>query len=171
MPNFFFNVRYEHQASPIEGEELPDKDAAWQAATIRAENLLKQLGGNLKPGDEWELEVTDELKNRVYLISINSHEFASGNAICGDRRLPDRPAGRTEAALLRRENYRGEAEYEEYDHNWRIENCGGAEPQEARMNAFLVGTPYPIQESREGQHRDPGPQVPLSAPIEKIGQP
>ena len=81
MPKYFFNVRYEHQAQPVEGEEWPDKNAAWQAATIKAGNFLRQWGGNLKPGEECEIEATDELKNRVYLITINSHEFGSSQSL------------------------------------------------------------------------------------------
>ncbi len=81
MPKYFFNVRYEHQAQPAEGEECPDKDAAWEAAKIRTGNFLRQWGGNLKPGEECEIEVTDELKNRVYLITINSHEFGSSQSL------------------------------------------------------------------------------------------
>src|SRR3954464_359931 len=81
MPKYFFNVRYGRQAQPAEGEECPDKDAAWEAATIRAGTFLRQWGGNLKPGEECEIEVTDELKNRVYLITINSHEFGSSQSL------------------------------------------------------------------------------------------
>jgi hypothetical protein len=80
MTRYFFKVRCEHQTHQrARGEELPDNDAAWRKAKSIAGKFLRD--SKLKPGEECEIEVTDELKHRLYVISINSHEFASVPAI------------------------------------------------------------------------------------------
>lgn len=70
MPRYFFNVRHERSNVDTEGEELRDKHAAWHEATIIAGELLRDIDGKLKPGKDLQLEVTDEFRNRLYMICI-----------------------------------------------------------------------------------------------------
>jgi hypothetical protein len=74
MPRYFFNVCDERSNIDLEGEELPDRQAAWREATISAGELIRGHGGGLEPGREWRLEVTDEFKNVVYVIRVNAEQ-------------------------------------------------------------------------------------------------
>jgi hypothetical protein len=74
MPRYFFNVSHERSNLDAEGEELCDKHAAWQEATIIAGELLRDINGKLKPGQDLQLEVTDEFRNRLYMIRISAEE-------------------------------------------------------------------------------------------------
>jgi hypothetical protein len=70
MPRYYFNVSHERSEVDTEGEELPDKHSAWHEATVIAADLLRDLDGKLKPGQDVQLEVTDEFRNRLYVIRI-----------------------------------------------------------------------------------------------------
>jgi hypothetical protein len=72
MPMFFFQVLSTDQHIDPEGSDLPDLEAAWRTATKSAGELLRELDGNLKPGEEWRLNVTDESGNAVFDIRIDS---------------------------------------------------------------------------------------------------
>ena len=72
MPRYFFNVRGERPSIDEEGEELPDSHAAWNEATRTAGEMIRDINGKLKPGQSWELEVTDEFRNPLYLLSFRA---------------------------------------------------------------------------------------------------
>jgi hypothetical protein len=72
MPRYFFHVYHDHADLDYEGEELPDKHAAWKEATVMAGQTLQSLDGKLKPGLEWRMEVTDEFANPLYVLHINA---------------------------------------------------------------------------------------------------
>lgn len=76
MPRYFFNV---HNADPnIDdmGEDLPDDEMAWRTATVFTAELLKDIDGKFRPGEEWSLEVTDEEGKPLYFISIGSRKMS-----------------------------------------------------------------------------------------------
>ena len=54
--------------------ELPDKHHAWEEATIRAGKALQGLDGNLNPGHEWRMDVTDEFANPLYVLHISAEK-------------------------------------------------------------------------------------------------
>ncbi|MGY4622642.1 DUF6894 family protein [Bradyrhizobium sp. USDA 4486] len=70
MPRYFFHVRHGQKHIDHEGEELPDKQAAWKEATVMAGQTLQGLNGNLHPGREWRMEVTDEFQNVLFVLHI-----------------------------------------------------------------------------------------------------
>ena len=70
MPRYFFNIRHERSGDDTEGEELPDQNAAWREATSMAAELLRDIDGKLRPGQDVQLVVTDEFRNRLYVIRI-----------------------------------------------------------------------------------------------------
>jgi hypothetical protein len=74
MPRYFFHVYHERAEPDHEGEELPDKHAAWQEATVIAGQTLQGLDGKLQPGREWRMEVTDEFANPLYVLHINAEK-------------------------------------------------------------------------------------------------
>ncbi len=49
MPRYFFHVYHDQPQIDNEGEELPDKHAAWQEATVMAGRTLQSLDGKLQP--------------------------------------------------------------------------------------------------------------------------
>jgi hypothetical protein len=74
MPLYFFDVYQDRAELDQEGEELPDKHAAWQEATITAGRILQNLDGKLRPQHDWRMEVRDEFKNRLYVLHINAEQ-------------------------------------------------------------------------------------------------
>jgi uncharacterized protein DUF6894 len=74
MPKYFFNVYHDEALIDDEGEELPDKHAAWKEATVTTGQMIQNLGGRFAPGTEWRLEVTDEFANPLYVIRIIARE-------------------------------------------------------------------------------------------------
>jgi hypothetical protein len=72
MPLYFFNVQNGSHTSDLVGTELPDKHAAWKAATKTCGELILGFDGELKPGRKWQLEVTDEFANPLYVIHVNA---------------------------------------------------------------------------------------------------
>lgn len=76
MPRYFFNV---HSAKPSiddVGEELTDDEAAWREATIFAGEILKEVDGRFRPGQEWSLEVANRDRRPIYVISIGSTKIS-----------------------------------------------------------------------------------------------
>jgi hypothetical protein len=59
------------------GQELPDRDAAWDVATRYAGDSLRDLDGGLRPGADWRLEVLGERNDRIVQITIKANELAT----------------------------------------------------------------------------------------------
>ena len=72
MPTYFFNVH--NLGPPLDpvAEELPHDDAAWEQATILAGEVFKDVDGNLQPGQEWTLDVSDQHRSAVFEIHIST---------------------------------------------------------------------------------------------------
>ena len=77
MPMFFFNVHNGGSHNDTVGDELPDTSAAWEEATTIAGQLLRDLDGNLKPGQKLSVEVTDEAAKPLYAIRIETESYRS----------------------------------------------------------------------------------------------
>lgn len=72
MAKYFFHVRNGTVHNDIVGDELPNAAAAWQEATVIAGQLLRDLDGNLRPGQEISIEVTDEAATPLYSIRVET---------------------------------------------------------------------------------------------------
>ncbi len=71
MPKYYFNVFHGSETHrDYEGEELPDRGAAWEEATKVVGETIKNIDGKLVPGRPWRLEVTDEFANPLWEISV-----------------------------------------------------------------------------------------------------
>jgi hypothetical protein len=69
---YFFHVQEGKRHFPDEiGEDLPGTEAAWQEATVTAGQLLHDLGGALKPGEEWRMRVTDDAGNLIWVLCLS----------------------------------------------------------------------------------------------------
>jgi hypothetical protein len=75
MARYFFTVHNEGAAPDMEGEELPDDEAAWREATLIAGELFKDIDGKFRPGQDWSLEVTDERRHPLYFIRVSAEQI------------------------------------------------------------------------------------------------
>jgi hypothetical protein len=75
MPRYFFNIYHERAELDDEGEELPDAQAAWHEATVTAGQIIQDLDGKFRPGQNWRMEVTDEFANPLYVIRVSADRF------------------------------------------------------------------------------------------------
>jgi uncharacterized protein DUF6894 len=73
MPRYFFNVFHETSNIDTVGEELPDDETAWREATVITGELVRELSGRFRPGQQWRMEVMDEAKELLYLIWLTGH--------------------------------------------------------------------------------------------------
>jgi hypothetical protein len=71
VPRYFFNVLSDSEHIDPVGEELPDKHAAWKEATVMAGQILQAMDGDFKPGQTWQLEITDEFANPLFRIQVH----------------------------------------------------------------------------------------------------
>jgi hypothetical protein len=74
MPRYFFHVYHLDKKLDDVGEELADKHAAWQEATVTAGQILQSLDGKLTPDREWRMEVADEFQNTLFVLHINAEK-------------------------------------------------------------------------------------------------
>lgn len=68
MPLYFFHVHYKDHHRDMEGVELKSDQEAWEQATRACGEMLKDLNGDLEPGPEWKLEVTDDQARPVLAV-------------------------------------------------------------------------------------------------------
>jgi hypothetical protein len=74
MPRYFFHVYHDQTLIDDEGEELPDKHAAWREATVMAGQTLQGLDGKLQPDRDWRMEVTDEFNEPLFILHIHAEK-------------------------------------------------------------------------------------------------
>ncbi|MBR1091018.1 hypothetical protein JQ621_26455 [Bradyrhizobium manausense] len=72
MPRYYFHIKHEDTEIDQFGEELPDKHAAWNEATVTAGQILQSIDGKLAPGRDWRMEVMDELQNTLFVLHIRA---------------------------------------------------------------------------------------------------
>lgn len=72
MPRYFFHVNHKTLQIDNDGEELPDCRAAWKEATLTAGRIIQNIDEDLRPGQPWRLEVTDEFVNPLFETSVNA---------------------------------------------------------------------------------------------------
>jgi hypothetical protein len=75
MPKYYFDVDGLAPDSDAVGEELKNDHAAWEEATSYAGELLKDVDGNLMPGQEWRLVVSDVDRRELYVIHVRSQKM------------------------------------------------------------------------------------------------
>ena len=66
VPRYFFNVYDDQPHLDPAGEVLHDADAAWCEGVKVAGEQIGDL--DLKPGQQWRLEITDQAKKPLYVI-------------------------------------------------------------------------------------------------------
>jgi hypothetical protein len=73
MPRYFFTVLYGDESElKNEGLDLRSNDEAWVEATVACAELLRDLDGRLKPGENWSMQVKDENGRDLYLLEFKT---------------------------------------------------------------------------------------------------
>jgi hypothetical protein len=72
MPRYHFHVRFEGSSPDNEGSELIDMRAAWREAVTMTGGIIRELYDKLKLDQDWELEVTDEFRNTLWVITLRT---------------------------------------------------------------------------------------------------
>jgi hypothetical protein len=76
MPRYYFHVAYGDTTKIInEGLELVNKEDAWIEATTACGELIRDLDGELKPGDAWSMTVKDDSGAPVYELKFLTRSF------------------------------------------------------------------------------------------------
>lgn len=73
MPRYFFNVRDVEPSTDYQGRTSQRRRGLKQAASF-AGDVMKDIDGRFRPGQEWSVEVTDEQKRMLYRIEISSRK-------------------------------------------------------------------------------------------------
>jgi uncharacterized protein DUF6894 len=74
MPRYFFHIYHGTTQPDLEGEELPDRHAAWKEATVNAGKTIQNIDGKLRPGRDWRMQVTDEFANTLYELQVTARK-------------------------------------------------------------------------------------------------
>ncbi|MET4023958.1 hypothetical protein ABIB94_009218 [Bradyrhizobium sp. JR7.2] len=72
MPRYFFHIKHVRGEIDHQDEELPDKHAVWNEATVTARQMLQGIDGKLTPARDWQMEVTDEFQTTLYVLRIQA---------------------------------------------------------------------------------------------------
>jgi hypothetical protein len=73
MPRFFFHVEYGETSRIVnEGLELPSEGEAWIEATAACGEIIRDLDGELRPGDAWSMTVKDDTGTDIYLLEFKT---------------------------------------------------------------------------------------------------
>ncbi|WP_298253732.1 hypothetical protein [Bradyrhizobium sp.] len=75
MPRYFFDVHNIFASADETGQELPNDEAAWHEATVFAGEIFKDMDGNIRPGQDWAVNVTDRDRNPIFDIRINTRKL------------------------------------------------------------------------------------------------
>ncbi len=72
MPRYYFHIRHDQFHRDNDGLDFDNREVAWEAATKSAGDHLKEPDGQLRPGHDWRMEVTDEFANPIFEILVKA---------------------------------------------------------------------------------------------------
>ena len=75
VPLFFFQIIHDTEEFPPEELDLPDPEAAWRQATSAAGEMLRDLGGQLRPGTEWRMTVSDGARKPIFGVRVIAEAY------------------------------------------------------------------------------------------------
>ena len=70
MPRFFFDIRDGEFMPDALGSEFVDLEAARIEAVVRSGELLKENPSRFWEGEEWQLEVRDETRRVLFILTF-----------------------------------------------------------------------------------------------------
>jgi hypothetical protein len=75
MTRYYFNIRYgERVFDDEEGSEHATQDAAWHEATQACGEMLRDLDGRIRDGEEWRMEVTNKEREVIFLLRFTAEK-------------------------------------------------------------------------------------------------
>lgn len=74
MPRYFFNITDGHTTLDSEGTVLSDIYTAQAEAIKTAGEILRDMGAKFWNGTEWQLEVTDENFQVLFVLRFSAEE-------------------------------------------------------------------------------------------------
>jgi hypothetical protein len=79
MPRFYFHVYCEGTEPSVDGEgiEMADEGAAWNEAISTCGQMIHDLDGAMRAGTVWQMEVTDDAGNRIFLLFFRAEVSAT----------------------------------------------------------------------------------------------
>ena len=80
MPRFHFDIHDGVAQPDPDGLEMRDKDEAWAEAVRSCGEMLKDIDGQLQPGSEWRMDVTDAARKPVFTLCFIATEHAASAA-------------------------------------------------------------------------------------------
>ena len=73
MARYYFNVLRNNQTfEDDEGTDHLTTHSAWEEATQACGEMMRDLDGDLKPGEEWRMEVLNEKKEVVFVLKFSA---------------------------------------------------------------------------------------------------
>lgn len=76
MPRYYFHISHGNGPRALNGGiDLPDKEAAWIEATSACGEIIRDLNGDMKPGDTWRMIVKDEAGKDVFELELSTRAF------------------------------------------------------------------------------------------------
>ena len=122
MPRYFFSLHYNSATLDKVGEQFPDDESAWRAASIKAGELIHELGDRLRPVPQWRLEVKTEIGELLYVIWLMGDRLKPSAKGAPERLSGDHAAGasgRGEAAVPAPEQFEQSAVSFERENTWQ----------------------------------------------------
>jgi hypothetical protein len=74
MPRYFFHGQDGYSIRDTQGTELPDIYEAQEQAIRTSGEILRDMGAKFWNGTEWELEVTDEHGQVLFILRFSAEE-------------------------------------------------------------------------------------------------
>jgi hypothetical protein len=70
VPRFFFDIRDGEYIADTKGAVFPDLEAARIEAVVRSGDLLRENPSKFWEGEEWQLEVRDEARRILFILTF-----------------------------------------------------------------------------------------------------
>ncbi len=73
MPRYYFNTFHsDREFQDTEGMDHASQNDAWEEATTACGEMMRDLDGDLKPGEEWRMEVLNEQGEVVFVLRFSA---------------------------------------------------------------------------------------------------
>jgi hypothetical protein len=72
---FFHIVLNGSPSGQSDGLLFPDKAAAWREASMSCGEIIREMDGKIKPGCNWQMEVSDHTGQAIYRFTFTAEEL------------------------------------------------------------------------------------------------
>ena len=72
---YFFRItRNGARTDHSDGLEFADKAAVWHEAAISCGEIIREMGGDIEPGNHWQMEISDDRDVPIYRFTFTAEE-------------------------------------------------------------------------------------------------